>query len=134
MQFKGRKRMQHHLNLTPLIDIVFLLLIFFMLTTNFVDQGAIKLELPKANNGAEKRKNITVSIDGDKKIYMGTQEVALVDLPALLEEKLNNSMRKNVVIRGDKGVDFGLAVRVMDIARGAGAEGMLVATELESSK
>ncbi|HJP18544.1 MAG TPA: biopolymer transporter ExbD [Nitrospinota bacterium] len=131
MEFKGRKRMQSHINVLPLIDIVFLLLIFFMLTSNFLNQAAIKLELPEASNATEeKEEEIVLSIDKDKKIFIGAESFVISDLPVILKEKLEKASRKNVIIKGDRNIDLGLTVKVMDIVRSSGAESMYIATEI----
>ncbi|MBI4379276.1 MAG: biopolymer transporter ExbD [Nitrospinae bacterium] len=135
MVFNRTKRMHFQLNIAPLIDIVFLLLIFFLLTTNFFNERAINLALPKASHADEGLgEDILISLDRDGRIFLGSKEVSISKLPTLLKESVDKSTKKSVVIRGDRGVDFGLAVRLMDIAKGANAEGIVVATEPEGSK
>lgn len=135
MEFSGRKRMRYHLNITPMIDIVLLLLIFFMLTSSFINQQAIKIDLPESSHADEKLdEDIVISIDSEGTIFLGPETVSLMELPGRLKEKIHRATRKNVVIKGDKRVDFGTAVKVMDIARRTGAEGMTVVTELEGTR
>lgn len=135
MDFNGRKRMHFHLNITPMIDIVLLLLIFFMLTSSFINQGAIRIDLPESSHADEKaEEDIVISIDSDQRIFLGTDSVSLDELPVRLKEKIDRTTRKNVVIRGDRNIDFGTAVKIMDITRGTGAEGMTVVTELDGVK
>jgi biopolymer transport protein ExbD len=135
MEFSGRKRMHFHLNITPMIDIVFLLLIFFMLTSSFIDQRAIKIDLPETSHADEKvEEDIVISIDSEGKISLGTETLRLTELHESLKEKIGIATRKNVIIRGDRNVSFGTAVKVMDIVRETGAEGMTVVTELEGRK
>ena len=132
MEFSGRKRMHFHLNITPMIDIVFLLLIFFMLTSSFINQRAIKIDLPETSHADEKvEEDIVISIDSKGKISLGPEPLSLTELPERLKEKIGMAARKNVIIRGDRNVNFGTAVKVMDVVRGTGAEGMTVVTELE---
>lgn len=132
MDFKGRKRMQFHLNITPMIDIVLLLLIFFMLTSSFINQRAIKIDLPEAVHADEKvEEDIVISIDSEGKIFLGKKRLSLAELPVMLREKIDSVIKKNVIIRGDRNVNFGAAVKVMDIVRETGAEGMTVVTELD---
>jgi len=135
MVFNRTKRMHFQLNIVPLIDMVFLLLIFFLLTTNFFNERAIKLELPKASHADEGvEEDILISLDKDGRIFLGSKEVSISKLPTLLKESVDKSTTKSVVLRGDRGVDFGLAVRLMDIAKGASAEGIVVVTEPEGSR
>jgi biopolymer transport protein ExbD len=135
MEFNKRKKIHFNLNIAPLIDIVFLLLTFFLLTFNFLNESAIKLELPQSSHADEGVvDDILISLDRDGRMFLGSKEVGISELPALLKDGINKSTTKSVVIRGDRGVHFGLAVRLMDIAKWAGAKGIVVATEQEGSR
>ncbi len=132
MEFTGRKRAPLHLNLTPLVDIIFLLLIFFMLTASFVEESALKLELPGARHGVkEEKREIEILIGRDGTVYLGKRKVEINTLPRILGEEAKKSKERVVIIRGDKGVDLGTVVKVMDAAKGAGIRAMAIATEVE---
>lgn len=132
LEFEGRKKVDANFNIAPLIDIVFLLLIFFMLTSNFVSQPGIKLSLPIAKETTVYSDDeIIVFISAGSDIYLNEEKILLENLHGALMLKLDAAQKKNVIIRADKKIDFGLAVSVMDIAREAKAEGLIISTTLE---
>ena len=122
------------INLTPLIDVVFLLLIFFMVSTTFATiRYGIKVDLPRTTTPEEKiEENIVISITKDNQIYLGKKWVKEENLVSLLRKEIK---RKGslVIINADKEVKHGTVVRVMDLARkaGAGKLGILTAPEKE---
>ncbi|MGM0594866.1 MAG: ExbD/TolR family protein [Pseudomonadota bacterium] len=131
MQFEGRRRTSQVPNLTPLIDIVFLLLVFFMLTSHFVQEQALNIDLPVADTGE------AVVEDGQLEVVLRPEGVVLIDehiveadsLEAVLREKLRGRSEKLVRVRGDRGAPLGKAVVIMDAARKAGADGVDIVTE-----
>lgn len=134
MEFERRKRMRTHLNIAPLIDVVFLLIIFLMLSSHFVAQPGIKITLPTAvGTKLHPEENITILVAGDGNIYLNERAVALDGLLLELKEKIGTSQKKTVIIRADEKIDFGLAVRVIDTAQRAGAEGLVVQTKKEGN-
>lgn len=133
MEFNRRKRMHYHLNITPLIDIVFLLLIFFMLTANFLNQKGISIDLPGAAYAEEEtEEDIVISIDSKKRVFVGQERTGISSLEKLLREKIDGASNRKVTIRGDRSADFGTAVKIMDIAKETGAEAIMIVTELEA--
>jgi len=118
--------------LTSLIDIVFLLLIYFMLTTNFMVEEGIKIKLPQAKAAAPQTEEVlTVYVDQQGRAYLGTEELSLSRLFDRLKEKIGSKENKLVVIRADRAVILNKAVKVMDIAKAAGAGRLCLATEKE---
>lgn len=131
MEFKGRKKIKDTLNIAPLIDIVFLLLIFFMLSSHFVTQPGLKITLPTAVTAKlHSEEDIIVFITEDNKLILNGKEVVLDKLRAELEIKLDKAGKKTVVIKADAKVDLGLAVKVMDRAKQAKAEGLVISTKV----
>jgi len=136
MQFEGYRRSSHIANLTPLIDIVFLLLIFFMLTSHFVNQQSLNIELPKAETGESLGEDnvLEIIINADGKIDYKNNSyenntVSLEKLQAQLRTDLSIASEKNIRIKGDQSVNFGKAVEILDMARKAGASGVDIVTE-----
>lgn len=120
MEFLRPKRASLSLDMTPMIDIVFQLLIFFMLTSSFLTP-ALKLTLPKSvSRDAAQQERLVISIEKQGGIYVNTQKVPLEQLKIYLEEKLGNSPQP-VHLRGDAEMPYKLFVQVMDLARQAGA-------------
>jgi len=116
--------------LTSLIDIVFLLLIYFLLTTNFMVEEGIKIKLPQARASAPQTEEvITVYVDGEGRAFLGTEEVSLAALFDRLKEMIGRQENKLVVIRADRAVILNKAVKVMDVAKAAGAGRLCLATE-----
>ncbi|RKY36745.1 MAG: biopolymer transporter ExbD [Candidatus Omnitrophota bacterium] len=132
MEFERRKRVGTELNIAPLIDIVFLLLIFFMLSSHFVTQPGIKIILPTAVTGKlYSDDEISIFIASDHRLYLNEEEVNLERLPDELKLKLAEAEKKTVIIKADEKIDLGLAVKVMDIAKQAEAEGLVISTKAE---
>ncbi|WP_291255027.1 biopolymer transporter ExbD [Fusobacterium sp.] len=133
-----KKRGELILELTPLIDVVFLLLIFFLVATTFDDmKGGIKIELPQSTiREISDIKEIQVIVDRNKKIVLNYKEkgksekisVNKENLKAKLSEKLANSTEKNVIISADKKIDYGYIVDIMTISKEAGASSLDIDT------
>ena len=129
MEFEGRKRIRTYLNIAPLIDIVFLLIIFLMLSSHFVAQPGIKITLPAAVTAKlHPEEEILIFITGDNSLYLNGKAIVLGDLLNKLKEKLETAEKKVVIIKADKKINLGLAVEVMDIAKQAGVEGLVIST------
>ncbi|MBA2124417.1 hypothetical protein B9J78_05755 [bacterium Unc6] len=132
MEFEGRKKISMHLDIAPLIDIVFLLLIFFMLTANFIVQSGIEITLPTAKTAAlQEEENVSVFINHENEIFLNDRKISIDELKNALEQRLETTPKKTVILKADEKIDLGLAVRVMDIAKQAKAEGLVISTKLE---
>jgi biopolymer transport protein ExbD len=132
LHFRKRRRFQVQAPLTSLIDIVFLLLIYFLLTTNFMVEEGIKIKLPQARASAPQTEEvITVYVDREGRAYLHNEEVSLGKLFEGLRELLAKRENRLVVIRADRGVMLNKAVKAMDVAKAAGADRLCLATEKE---
>lgn len=130
MNFEQKNRRMVNFVAVSLSDIVLLLLIYFLLTSTYVMQPGIKVRLPKAASGVmEKEDKIYISITKSEQIFLYDQQVALADLSARLRPLLQKAPDKTVVIRADKDLALESAIRVLDIAKLAGADKFLIATE-----
>lgn len=128
------------LEMTPLIDVVFLLLIFFLVATSFEDiDSGIKIDLPQSTIREIKTvKEVQVNITNSKVIYLKYQEgnerksvkVTREGLKRALADKLNKSNEKTVIISGDKNLDYGFIVDIMTISKEAGATELDIDTML----
>lgn len=130
MQFEGRRRTSHVPNLTPLIDIVFLLLVFFMLTSHFVRDEVINIDLPEADTGEalDEPQQVEIVINEAGEYSINSQIVSLDSLESILQDELSDQDEKVVRIRGDENVDLGIAIAAFDAARKAGAAGVDIVT------
>jgi len=116
--------------LTSLIDIVFLLLVYFLLTTNFIVDEAISIRLPKADASTPQvQRELVIFVDELGQAWIGTKLVPDGKLFASVSKDLASRDNKTVVIRADKRLMLDRAVRVMDVAKAAGAHKLCLATE-----
>jgi len=129
---KKRPKYQILMPLTPLIDIVFMLLIYFLLTTNFMVDEGIKIKLPQAKASApQTQKEITVYVDRQGNAFIENIKLSYGDLFKNLKEKIGGRQNILVVIKADRAVILNKAVKVMDMAKAAGAGRLCLATEKE---
>lgn len=134
MQFR-KKSVTHQkltvtLNMTPLIDCVLQLLIFFMLSSSFVLQTGIRVDLPKARAPKlQDEQDIVITITRNNEIFLNDEKMTSGQLPIALLERLTKSQRKVVLIKPDKRVETGKLVEVMGIAKSVGVESLGIATE-----
>ena len=132
MLFAKKERHFYQLQapLTSLIDIVFLLLIYFLLTTNFIVEEGIKVKLPNARaSSSQTEKEITIVVDKTGRPFLGDREIPLNELFGELKLRLQGREDSLVVIKADRSVVLNKAVRVMDVAKAAGAGRLALATE-----
>lgn len=130
MQFEGVRRTSHIPNLTPLIDIVFLLLVFFMLTSHFVREEVINIELPEATSGsvATQVDVLEVLISRDGQYFYKNEPVTGENLESFLSAELLNKKDKVVRIKGDNLSDLSKVVELIDLSKRSGAESVDIVT------
>lgn len=116
MPIKSRNKVSAAFSMSSMTDIVFLLLIFFMLTSTLVTTNALDLILPKSNAQTVKKQRVSVSVNEDLEYFIDKDLVELKYLEAQLIEKLSVQDEQVVVLRVDKSVPMEHAVEVMDIA------------------
>lgn len=122
MKFKKSEEEDYSMQLAPLIDVVFLLLIFFMVSTAFIDfTRRMDIELPETEAGASAEKTLVYEIEMtlEKEIFLNGEEVSMESLPGLLAEKDPAVKRRSAVIRADRRLDYGYVVKVMGICKTA---------------
>jgi len=130
LEFERRKRSETRLDMTPLIDMVFLLLIFFVLSSQFVSHKGFRVKLPKAAHAQiQKNESVMVIINKDGHILLEGKEVLSKDLKGAVLSALMGSRSKSLIIKADEGVPLGLAVKVMDVAKEANADGLVISTQ-----
>jgi biopolymer transport protein ExbD len=138
MRFSQSKARKPRIDISPLIDVVFQLLLFYAVTTQFVTPERLKLQLPEART-AEAAKTAR---EKEAEILVTAAGTILVGEVAVPEDRLEREIRKllagnperGLTIRGDKGAPYGTVMRVLDAARLAGAKNInLVATKPPSS-
>ena len=127
---KKRQRYQIQAPLTSLIDIVFMLIIYFLLTTNFMVDEGIKIKLPQARAAApQTRQEITVYVDREGRTFLKNRQIPQDMLFKELKKMIGGQKDRLVVVKADRSVILNKAVKVMDLAKAAGAARLCLATE-----
>lgn len=130
MEFEGLQRNRKIPSLTPLIDIVFLLLVFFMLTAHFVKDQVLDITLPEADSATtlDNEEALEIVLDNRGHILIKQKHIAVNELDKVLQQMLQGRKNKQVILRGDEVAQLGLTVKVMDAARKAGAGSLDIIT------
>lgn len=132
MQFKTKAAHKAVINITSLIDVVFLLLIFFMVSSTFLEQPGIKLELPQAQSAATvEQKDYTLFVDKDGDIFLNSEEINFGNLEQKLKTALPEMKDGALILKADQDVTHGVVVRIMDLAKRAGMKKLVIGTKLE---
>jgi biopolymer transport protein ExbD len=117
MAISQRNKISISFSSTGMTDVVFNLLIFFMLTSTLVHPTALKLLLPRGSTQTSAKPQTTVSITTDQKYYVEEQLVSIDDLEAVLKEKLGSNPETYIALHVDRNAPFESAVKVMNIAQ-----------------
>lgn len=114
MKLKGRNKVSPEFSMSSMTDIVFLLLVFFMLTSNA--PNALDLLLPKAKGKSTNTQNVSVTIDKDLKYYVNNEQISAEYIEIELKKALKGQEKPTVILRAEQSVAIKEAVNVMDIA------------------
>jgi biopolymer transport protein TolR len=127
-----RGRVMSEINITPFTDVVLVLLIIFMITTPMLVQPGIKIKLPKSQAAeTDSDKHITITIDSRGDVFLESKHIDISRLKDRLLSKLYNNQDMPVVVKGDKEVKYDTVIKVIDIAKQAGAKRFALAVELQ---
>lgn len=119
------------IDMTPMLDIVFIMLIFFIVTASFVKESGITVDKPTAETAKKRPKaNIFIGIDNRGDIYMLKNKVDKDAVKAGLESMLLENPESTVVIQADNRADAGVLLKVLDAAKAAGVKNISVAADL----
>jgi biopolymer transport protein TolR len=131
MQLGGGGGVKSEINVTPLVDVMLVLLIIMMIVAPLLQQG-VAVSLPKATNSVEKPETqgqTVVTIAANKQVYVNAVEVPSAMLQRRVTEILENQAEKIVIIKADEDVEYGAVMDTMDELRSAGIEDMGLITE-----
>lgn len=130
-----REEVSLGISIAPLIDIVFLLLIFFMLTSHFEIISGIDISLPDISEKGPDRSadNIVLALDRTGNCYLQGKKVTLKNLHLMLKE-MSKEKKVNLMLQADKDVRHGLVVSIMDLAKDAGVTSIIIAAQWEPEK
>jgi biopolymer transport protein ExbD len=129
MQFRRPSQPQASINIAPLVDVVFLLVIFFAVSTTFLDTAGLKLELPSSSSSAQREsRELVVQLAADGRITFDGESVERQALDGRLREALRGreGEARQVVLQADREARHGDVVAVMDRIQAAGAEGFRI--------
>lgn len=130
LKFPPKEQTVYAVPLTALIDIVFLLLIYFLLTSNFIEQDAIDISLPRVEMlGTFRQSHLVVMIDKQGACYIDKKKIEEKDIAKTLDIWLRNSRNKSVLIKADRRVVYDRVIQLMDLAKKQGAAKLMLATE-----
>ncbi len=129
MKFREKRITKSIINLTPMVDMLFLILLFFLVTSSFSEQPNIKLELPSTKYAAtSKLEERVLVISEDGVLFFENNPVEMKDLVPVLKNAFSKQDDKTLTMRADKHVSYGVIVEVMDAAKGAGLKKIVAPT------
>ncbi len=121
---------EEDVNVTPLLDIVFIMLIFFIVTSTFVREPGIEVERPEAVTASDRKfAKIIVAISAEDEIWINKEEVELPEVRIRVEELLRQNPRSTAVVQADKGSKSKYLVEVVNQIRATGISDVAVSTE-----
>ncbi|MDP8230898.1 MAG: biopolymer transporter ExbD [Candidatus Gorgyraea atricola] len=131
MRFKRHVQFKKgHLDIAPLIDCIFLLLIFFLLTSNFIFQPGIKIDLPKAVTSEVVQENtLVITVTSDNRFYLNEAPITFAELKSKLKRIAGKD--KPILIKSDRDVALGKVVGIWDFCRDIGVTQVNIATNQE---
>lgn len=132
MQFRPKRFIRPVINIAPVVDVLFLLLIFFMVTSTFVEQPNIKLELPATrHSGVSKTAGTVLTIAREGQLYLQDKPVDKKNLAKELRRVILDTGDDVLVLKVDKWVPYGVVVDIMDDAKGAGFRKVVAPTIMD---
>lgn len=135
MKFRKKNSLFTGINMTPVIDIVFQLLTFFMITSSVIKTSAINVDLPSAQTSdPQPNRQAVITLFKNGVVMVNEQEIPFNKLGIKIRELFTNDMNLVVTIQGDKDVPYDIIIQTMDIVRIAGVKRMSLATTLKEPK
>jgi len=135
VQFRRPGQLRINIDIAPLVDVIFLLVIFFAVSTTFLESSGLKLQLPESSATTEREvKEIAVFLAADGTVVFDDETVTHEQLGERLRQTLSETERKIVVLRADSGTPHGKVVEIMDLIKDSGAEALTVATRAKKQQ
>ncbi len=132
MRLQTPARRRPNINITSLIDVLFLLLTFFLVTTSFIEQSALKVELPSMQNAdqVQRERNFVLNVSSDGKMAYNGEPVTEEVLQGILTSSSNEvDASGGLVLRADRALPYGDVMRILDLIKGSGIRRFVIATE-----
>ncbi len=132
MNFAVRRREESRVDVTPLIDVIFQLVLFFMVSTTFVTSPGIQVDLPRssAQTIIREKQDLNVWMTTDGTVYLDREAMSWPGLEQRFQQAALRDPSTMVIIKADTAVDHGRVVAIMDLARGRGLSRLAIATEV----
>jgi len=132
---KGRTQSSlSDINVTPLVDVVLVLLIIFMLTAPVLQSG-IEVAVPKTRTVKEiTEPRLVISVDREQRVFLGSDPINVNEIPAKLKQKVQDPAQQSIYLRADENVPFGVFAAVMDAVKQSGITNVSIVTEPLQSK
>ena len=119
---------QAEIDMTPMLDVTFIMLIFFIVTTSFVKEAGVEVTRPGAETGFPQKGNIMIGISTTGQVWMSKRQIAMDAVRPYVEAARGESPESSVVIVADRFAPAGVVIQVMDQARMAGVNSIAIAT------
>ena len=129
MKLSDKQPKKIALNLTPLIDVLFILIIFFTVSSTFLEQPGIELKLPEAESSeTHTAQKIILYVDKDESLFLNDTAVELKNVAKEVEELIAAQTEKSVVLRADSAASHGTIIKIMDLLRNQGIYKIVIST------
>ena len=130
MLVRYRKKKLPYVELAPLIDIVFILLIFFAVSSSLIsDNESIPLELPTAVSSENNPPDLVISVKKTQEIYINSQKITIAQIPPIIIQALSSNPSTQVIINADKKLDYGFVISLLDKIRLSGCSNIALQVE-----
>ncbi|NQT27612.1 biopolymer transporter ExbD [candidate division KSB1 bacterium] len=135
MQFQDKPKKRVMINITSLIDVLFLLLIFFMVSSTFLEQPGMKLDLPEAKESdAVRSEGYTLFITADETLFLNEEPVTIENLLERLKKIAPEAEETGLILKADEDIRYGLVVEAMDLIRQSGIVKLVIATDIKETE
>jgi len=137
MRFRKKKEDDPRISIAPLIDVVFLLLIFFMVTSHYDIAAGVQIKLPKVTKKAatpDPDSRVIIIVDEEGNIYLDGKKIDMKSLKSRLSEDIKERGMLNLVLQADSDVRHGRVVEIMDMAKSAGINSIVIAARWRSDE
>ena len=137
MRFRKKKDDEPNIGIAPLVDIVFLLLIFFMVTSHYDIAAGVQIKLPRVTKKAaspDSESQIVIIVDKDGNAFLDSAKIDMKTLKSRLTEEVKSRGMLNLILQADSDVRHGRVVEIMDMAKSAGINSIVIAARWRSEE
>ncbi|MEN8152780.1 MAG: biopolymer transporter ExbD [Acidobacteriota bacterium] len=129
MELRKKREKKTVINITSLIDVLFLLLIFMMVSSSFIEEPGIKLNLPETKSvPSVKKSEYTLFVKENGNLFLNNKEISLENLENSLKNTVQEMKDESLILKGDKNIPYGKVVKIMDIVKKSGVKKLVIST------